>query len=70
MSKPIERISITTGGGDAPGLNAVIYAVVHAAAKLGWRVFGVREGYNGLLYPDHYPDGGLIELDVERESGT
>ena len=66
MSKPIERISITTGGGDAPGLNAVIYAVVHAAARVGWQVFGVREGYNGLLYPDQYPDGGLIELNVEK----
>ena len=63
MTKPIERISISTGGGDAPGLNAVIYGVVHAAAKVGWQVLGVREGYNGLLYPDQYPDGGLIELD-------
>ena len=66
MSKPIERISINTGGGDAPGLNAVIYAVVHAAAKVGWQVFGIREGYNGLLYPEQYPDGGLIELDIEK----
>ena len=66
MSNAIQRISITTGGGDAPGLNAVIYAVVHAAAKVGWQVFGVREGYNGLLYPDQYPDGGLMELDVEK----
>ncbi len=66
MSKPIERISINTGGGDAPGLNAVIYAVVHAAAKIGWQVFGIREGYNGLLYPEQYPDGGLIELDIEK----
>jgi 6-phosphofructokinase 1 len=66
MSKPIERISISTGGGDAPGLNAVIYAVVHAAARVGWQVFGVREGYNGLLYPEQYPDGGVIELDTER----
>jgi phosphofructokinase-like protein len=66
VNNPIERISITTGGGDAPGLNAVIYAVVHAAAKVGWRVFGVREGYNGLLYPEQYSDGGLIELDLEK----
>ena len=44
----------------------MIYAVVHAAAKVGWQVFGIREGYNGLLYPEQYPDGGLIELDVEK----
>lgn len=65
MSKPIQRISISTGGGDAPGLNAVIYAVVHAAKKAGWQVVGIREGYNGLLYPEKYPDGGLIELDID-----
>ncbi len=64
MNQPIQRISISTGGGDAPGLNAVIYSVVHAAARLGWKVFGIRDGYDGLLYPDRYPDGGVIELDV------
>jgi len=66
MSQPIQRISINTGGGDAPGLNAVIYAVVHAARRLGWQVLGIREGYDGLLFPDRYPDGGVIELDVEK----
>jgi 6-phosphofructokinase 1 len=39
--------------------------VVNAAAKVGWKVFGIREGYNGLLYPDQYADGGLFELSVE-----
>ena len=65
MSHPIQRISINTGGGDAPGLNAVIYSVVHAATRLGWKVFGIREGYDGLLSPDGYRDGGLIELNRE-----
>ena len=66
MNTPIERISISTGGGDAPGLNAVISSVVHAAARLGWKVFGIRDGYNGLLFPDQYPDGGCVELDLEK----
>jgi 6-phosphofructokinase 1 len=66
MNKAIQRISISTGGGDAPGLNAVIYAVVHAATKAGWQVFGIRDGYNGLLYPEQYAAGGLIELDREK----
>ena len=66
MTGPIKRISINTGGGDAPGLNAVIYAVVHAATRLGWKVLGIREGYDGLLFPDQYPDGGLVELDTEK----
>lgn len=43
------RIVISTGGGDAPGLNAVIRAVALAADKRGWEVFGSRHGYQGLL---------------------
>jgi 6-phosphofructokinase 1 len=43
------RIGINTGGGDAPGLNAVLYAVTHAAAQRGWEVIGIRTGYAGLL---------------------
>ncbi|HTP31657.1 MAG TPA: ATP-dependent 6-phosphofructokinase [Candidatus Acidoferrales bacterium] len=66
MSEPIRRISINTGGGDAPGLNAVIYSVVHAASRLGWQVLGIREGYDGLMYPDLYPDGGVMELTLEK----
>ena len=56
----IRRIAINTGGGDAPGLNAVIQAATQAAAKLGWEVFGIREGYSGILDPQNYEDGGLI----------
>src|SRR5690242_15580151 len=66
MENSIQRIGICTGGGDAPGLNAVIYSVVHSASRLGWQVFGIREGYDGLLFPDHFPDGGLIELTPEK----
>jgi len=43
------RIAINTGGGDAPGLNAVIRAVVLSALNQGWEVFGIRNGYEGLL---------------------
>ncbi|HEX6971138.1 MAG TPA: ATP-dependent 6-phosphofructokinase [Limnochordia bacterium] len=66
MDNPIQRIGICTGGGDAPGLNAVIYAVVHAASRLGWQVVGIREGYDGLLFPDRYPDGGLVDLTLDK----
>jgi 6-phosphofructokinase 1 len=51
MDAPIERIAIATGGGDAPGLNAVIRAVVLAAGRLGWECHGIRDGLNGLLAP-------------------
>lgn len=45
----MKKIVISTGGGDAPGLNAVIYAVVHACARKGWEVYGSRNGYAGFL---------------------
>ncbi len=65
----ISRIAITTGGGDAPGLNAVIRATVLAALNRGWECFGIREGYNGLLQPEQFPDGGLMSLDRETVRG-
>ena len=46
------RIAISTGGGDAPGLNAVIRAAVLAAADRGWHVLGIKKGYAGLLGDD------------------
>jgi 6-phosphofructokinase 1 len=46
------RIAISTGGGDAPGLNAVIRAAVLAAVNRGWDVLGIKRGYAGLLGED------------------
>ncbi len=46
------RIAISTGGGDAPGLNAVIRAAVLSAIDRGWHVLGVKRGYMGLLGED------------------
>lgn len=43
------RIAISTGGGDAPGLNAVIRAVVLSAENRGWKCYGIQRGYDGLL---------------------
>jgi len=49
----IKRIGISTGGGDAPGLNAVIRAVVRAGnLYYRWEVFGIENGFDGLLQPD------------------
>jgi ATP-dependent phosphofructokinase / diphosphate-dependent phosphofructokinase len=48
MSK---RFGVVTGGGDCPGLNAVIRAVAKAAAKQGWECVGIVGGYEGLLEP-------------------
>jgi ATP-dependent phosphofructokinase / diphosphate-dependent phosphofructokinase len=46
------RIAISTGGGDAPGLNAVIRAAVLSAVNRGWEVLGIKRGYAGLLGED------------------
>jgi len=65
----IKKIAISTGGGDAPGLNAVIRAVVLASLQRGWECCGIRDGYNGLLMPEDYPGGGLMPLTRESVAG-
>jgi len=65
----IKRIAICTGGGDAPGLNAVIRATVLASIKRGWEVYGIRDGFNGMLMPETYPEGGLIRLTRDHVRG-
>jgi phosphofructokinase-like protein len=58
------RIAITTGGGDAPGLNAVIRAIVLSAHQRGWQAYGIRRGYGGLL-----GDEGVLALTPEKVRG-
>jgi 6-phosphofructokinase 1 len=49
-----ERIGIVTGGGDCPGLNAVIRAVAKAATMRGWETLGIMGGFDGLLEPRQF----------------
>jgi 6-phosphofructokinase len=56
------RIAINVGAGFVPGMNAVLMGASLAAGKLGWEVVGIRDGFEGLLHPDRYPDGGLVTL--------
>jgi 6-phosphofructokinase 1 len=69
MADHIRRIAVCTGGGDAPGLNAVIRAVVIAAANRGWECYGIRDGFNGILFPERYPEGGVFRLTREKVRG-
>ncbi len=62
MQISTKRIAINFGGGYVPGLNAVITGAVLAANELGWEIIGIRDGFDGLLFPDRYPDGGLVKL--------
>ena len=78
MTAP-KRIAILTGGGDVPGLNAVIKSVVYRATEAGYTVLGIRRGWEGLTHvrPGHVPDDGYLRpLDrintrtIERTGGT
>jgi 6-phosphofructokinase 1 len=60
----IRRIAINTGGGDAPGLNAVVRAATLAAIKQGWEVWGIKYGYRGLIDPRE-----LVQLTAESVRG-
>ncbi len=73
MTGASKRIAINSGGGYVPGLDAVVTGAVLAASRLGWEVFGIRDGYDGLFFPDRYPDGGWFKLspkEVENLNGT
>ncbi len=58
------RVGVLTSGGDCPGLNAVLRGLVLAAEKLGWEVLGFKDGFEGLLPPEHY-----VVLNRARTSG-
>src|ERR1700692_1087182 len=61
----IRCIGIATGGGDAPGLNAVIRAATKAAIlKYGWKVIGIPDGFDGLIWPEK-----SFELTIKEVSG-
>src|SRR5512137_1920376 len=65
MQRAKKRIAINVGWGFVPGLNAVITGAVLAANQLGWEAVGIRDGFEGLLFPDRYPDGGLVKLNPQ-----
>jgi 6-phosphofructokinase 1 len=62
MNMNRKRIAIMVGAGFVPGMNAVIKGAAVAAGELGWEVVGIRDGFEGLLHPDRYPEGGLVNL--------
>lgn len=60
----MKTIGVLTSGGDAPGMNAAVRAVVRTAISLGMNVKGVMRGYNGLI------EGDIVDLDVRSVSDT
>ena len=59
------RVAINVGSGFVPGTNAVVMGAAIAGGKLGWEMAGIRDGFEGLLFPERYPYGGLLTLSPE-----
>ena len=66
----MKRIAVMTSGGDAPGMNAAIRAVVRTGVARGWEVLGVRHGYTGLVAGDLVPLGARDVGGIVQQGGT
>ncbi len=66
----MRRIAVLTSGGDAPGMNAAIRAVVRMGVDKGWEMFGVRNGYSGLIDPQIEPLGARDVGGILQRGGT
>lgn len=65
-----EKIAVLTSGGDAPGMNAAVRAVVRAGINRGFGVIGIRRGYNGLLNSDVFDMNLRSVSDTINRGGT
>mgnify|MGYP002295315598 CR=1 FL=1 len=65
MEKQIKTIGVLTSGGDAPGMNAAVRAVVRTGLHKGFRMIGIQRGYNGLLGLSKNPEDDICALDLE-----
>ena len=70
MSKEIKTIGVLTSGGDAPGMNAAIRAVVRTALANGVKVMGIRRGYHGLLNEDIFEMKRHDVSEIIQRGGT
>jgi len=66
----MKRLAVLTSGGDAPGMNAAIRAVVRMGVERGCEVFGVRHGYTGLIAGDFLPLGLRDVGGIMHRGGT
>ena len=70
VPKKVETIGVLTSGGDAPGMNAAIRAVVRTALANGLKVKGIRRGYSGLLEEDIFDMDAKSVSDIIQRGGT
>lgn len=66
----IKKIGVLTSGGDAPGMNAAVRAVVRTALSKGMEVYGIRRGYNGLINGDIFKMDERSVSDIIHQGGT
>ena len=66
----MKRIAVLTSGGDAPGMNAAIRAVVRTGCDRGWEVYGVQHGFAGLIAGDFTPLGRRDVSGIMQLGGT
>jgi 6-phosphofructokinase 1 len=66
----LKKIGVLTSGGDAPGMNAAVRAVVRAAIRKGMQVYGIRRGYNGLINGDVFEMNERSVSDIIQIGGT
>ncbi len=66
----MKQIAVVTSGGDAPGINAAIRAVVRTGIDKGWKIFGVRHGYAGLMNDDFVQLGSRDVSGIIQRGGT
>jgi len=66
----MKRIAVLTSGGDAPGMNAAIRAVVRSGIAQGLDVFGVRQGFTGLIAGEFVPMGARTVGGIIQRGGT
>jgi 6-phosphofructokinase len=62
MNRGIKRIGVVVSGPYVAGIQAVLTGLVRAADRLGIEVWALRDGFDGLLFPESYPEGGLAQL--------
>ena len=70
MAKKVTTIGVLTSGGDAPGMNAAIRAVVRTALNKGLKVKGIQKGYNGLLNDEIIDMDKRSVADIIQRGGT
>ena len=59
----MKRVAVLTSGGDAPGMNAAIRSVIRCGVANGWEMYGIKQGYAGLI------SGNIIEMGTRDVGG-